>query len=70
MFGFQVCHDFVLLQVILCTKEVNEKTRMLALRLLIKFGYLVQRSQEKKADGNNRLTAVLLCYFTSICRVC
>ena len=38
-------------QVILCTKEVNEKTRMLAFKLLIKLGYTVQKCYEKKADG-------------------
>lgn len=58
--------SFCFLQVILCTKEVNEKTRMLALKLLIKFGYMAQKSQEKKADGIlflyvfNHLVMVLL----------
>ena len=32
-------------------KEVNEKTRMLAFKLLIKLGYTVQRCQDNKADG-------------------
>ena len=45
-----VCCTFS--QVILCTKEVNEKTRILAFKLLIKLGYTAQKSQDKKADGN------------------
>ena len=42
-----VCHC----QVILCTKEVNEKTRLLALKLLIKLGYVAQKCSDKKSDG-------------------
>ena len=43
---------YFLPQVILCTKEVNEKTRELAFKLLIKLGYTAQRCSDKKALGN------------------
>ena len=44
---------YFLPQVILCTKEVNEKTRELAFKLLIKLGYTAQRCYDKKAHGNS-----------------
>jgi hypothetical protein len=39
------------LQVILCIKEVNEKARILAIRLVTDLGYAAQRCFGKKADG-------------------
>ena len=36
---------------ILCVKEVNEKSRALALKLLLRMGYAAQRCFRKSADG-------------------
>ena len=38
-------------QVILCVKGVNEKVRVLALKLLTNLGYASQRCFEKKPQG-------------------
>lgn len=41
----------VLPEVILCTKEVNEKTRLLSFKLVIRLGYAAQKCYQKNAEG-------------------
>ncbi len=45
--------SFVISQVILCTKEVNEKTRVISFKLLIRMGYAAQRCYLGNAEGTN-----------------
>ena len=53
-FTGELCQFGLHPQVILCTKEVNEKTRLLSLKLLIKLGYAAQKCSDKKPDGKKR----------------
>lgn len=39
------------IQVLLCTKEVNEKARILSLKLLVNLGHAAQRCFQKSAEG-------------------
>lgn len=54
------CLTFHLPKVILCIKEVNEKARVLACKLVISLGYAAQRCFKKIPEGIIQLENVLV----------
>ncbi len=48
------------LKVILCAKEVNEKTRALSFKLVVKLGYAAHRCYLKNAEGTHNTSSSFL----------